>query len=415
MEAPLGRDDISVLYTRAVQTGDINKIKELIDSGYLIEINPHNTFDENLLASLKSSDNLTILKLLYPFVEEKERFLISVFYNSFNSFRRTYIGNNYASNIRYIPDRIKDLDVAKWAIEEYKKLTGKELVTNNGKYVTEAIEVYDEKKLKFLTDLGIISGYIDKNGKLLEDYRATLAYFNINIPYPRYKETNRPITKMSYTSNNCSEKGLYLPVVRYRSLYWRMEEQKACGTFYFYEPDSSSFLNLGNVLISANKIDAALQLETERGVPVDLSQTKSGLENLKDYVVRSARDETSIFKEISYILKNEKEIKMHLFPNSTNLLYEILAESKEEIYVGKEIVGDFDYLDRYICGLARELNYDTILLQREPGEYRAVTEIYDIRPRDESFNSICKNKLNWSISNTNYPAIWFSDYGFVEL
>ena len=277
-------------------------------------------------------------------------------------------------------------------------------------HIEDAISNYNENKLKYLTDIGLINGYIDKDGNLTEEFQATRAYFYPDEDYPRYKRTNRPITKISYTPNNC-KKGLYLPIVRYRSLYHKLNpEDRTCGTFYFYEPDSDNFINLGNVLVAANKIHATLLLEKSNNISISNSRINIILKEISKFLKKWKDVGIDKMEMFSYLIPNEKDDKLNIIKESYNILYET-----KNTYIGGKIMGTFDGLDYDICKLAREQDYDTVLLQREPGEYRTVTEIYDVRPRNESFNNICKNTLNWNIKETKYPAIWFSEYDFVKI
>ena len=296
-----------------------------------------------------------------------------------------------------------NLELARWIINENNKLSCSHKYSFR-RIIETAINTYNLQELKFLTDLGLITGYIDKNGNLTPEIQATKAYFDNSLVHPRYKRTNRPVISLSQNSNKPG-KGYYLPVVRYKSLHYKETGQskdtgqnKATGTFYFYEPDSSYFLNLGKVLITATKISATLILEGENLIRRQNSQTNYALEYLKPLLDRYKIGKFKDLDLFSSIITNER-----------SSLVDVLLYQLDGNYIGEEMVGNFDYLDIYIYKLAREKGYDTIIFQREPGEYRAVTEIYDLRDRQDSFKCIIDG-LNWKIPETNHPTIWFSDY-----
>lgn len=378
------------MYRNAIKKNDLDEIERLVElDSPIMRIYDHK-YLTSILGNLNGSQNEAIINLVLSKLVKDGITLNMLFSEIFNYYKNPKLG--------------------RWIVNRNQEVSKEEMV-NFDRYITIAIDSYNEKELKFLTDIGLISGYVDGNGELMEDFKATRAYFDNNIRYPRYQRTDRPINKMSYTPSNCS-RGLYLPIVRYRSLYYKTDiENKYCGTFYFYEPDSNNFLNLGNVLVAANKMHAILILEKSSGVPVYKSLIEEEFERLT-YYVSGWGDTDSVIEKLMYVLPNEKDPELQYLPNFTNLLYE---NGSSDNYIGDEIIGDFDYLDEHICEMARQQGYDTVLLQREPGEYRAVTEIYDVRLREVSLQNICKDTLEWNIPKTKYPAIWFSTYGFVEL
>lgn len=68
----------------------------------------------------------------------------------------------------------------------------------------------------------------------------------------------------------------------------------------------------------------------------------------------------------------------------------VTAEQKQRLLTTKLNLpfGAMDFLDQSLCRLARVLDVDTIVLQREQGEYRAVTEILDARTDTETVQTI---------------------------
>lgn len=350
------------------------------------------------------------------------------------------------------------------------------------------------------------------------------AYHEKDIKVPRYPRTGRPVSEMSFAGNNCHTGNKYLPIIRYEDLWYGKNlenDQEYCGTFYYYEPDSTNFLNLGRCLITANKLDAVIQLErlkygflqpieykdniaiiahgqegTEifnsgtvpafyaltnelfsklnhepRYLPLDEDYvsgfTSEFLFNypnrneLYDYIVelnnviqnnrvRYRRDKVQsviTFEGLSDLMHNKIiplwttiisseadvndpkyiiDVSPHEEPEeseesdepeeSSKPLTTIINTLFEDVNTGEYspiFVSAVDFTDQYICSQARELGYDTVLLQREIGETRVVTEILDVRSRDESYQNICKEKFNLPTHKTRYPAIWFPEYGFM--
>jgi hypothetical protein len=78
-----------------------------------------------------------------------------------------------------------------------------------------------------------------------------------------------------------------------------------------------------------------------------------------------------------------------------------------------------DWLDQDICKMARHARIDTVVIQREVGERRCVTELLDTR--DHSYSHLIRvmdrDALSspWYQPNPLYPTVWFmKDNGFVS-
>lgn len=298
--------------------------------------------------------------------------------------------------------------------------------------VLESLKGKDFKILKFLSEMGYISDIFDpKTGEPTDKTKLRIAYLNPKFEYPRYTQTRRPVTKMPFTGNHCVKDAKYLPVVRYEELYFGQHmsiKEEVCGTFYFYEPDSENYLNLGRVLIAANKVDAAIKLQININSSIQLFleykfTLKEWSKMLDKFDLPEAQEiqdylTTLISKESDIDLNTLSILDLYLpqpgnLVNKVNAVYEIIKRDKKE-YMGYKLVSHFDYLDQKICKAAQKEGYDTILLQREPGEQRANTEILDVRTRKQSYDNICKEKFNIQTHSSNYPSIWFPEYGFMS-
>ena len=307
-----------------------------------------------------------------------------------------------------------------WAINNgYKNIYPLE----QKRHADEAVIEGNLEYLRFFTAVGIISNYIDpRTGKILEERKALVAYENPSYPYPRYSLTKRPIIELEQAGNRCNPKADYLPVVRYDGLYYEQSMSNICGTFYFYEPESTNLLDLGKYLIAANKIHA-IHLLTGNTDPLT-SQTSRALLRypfyrnnmmVKGRFTPDPSEYQTALNFISRVLQTEADVITYQLPKTDdNEPVNSLFQTKTK-YIGFKYYGKTDYLDQSICVLAREKGYNTVILQREIGERRVVTEILDTRSRAESYKNICTGYEVDLNSSKAYPAIWFTEQGFVNI
>lgn len=263
------------------------------------------------------------------------------------------------------------------------------------------------------------------------------------------------------SQNLCNHQsgGNYLPVTRYESLYFKnnnltleQRHQQFCGKFYFYETDSDIFLNLGNCLVSANKVDAMIKLLIKNDNIVSMQggniinslinnnyQTlltclldvvnlylptlgqssnyyyDNGIHNFPLDVIDSDIDNqlTTVLDFLTKIVYNDLDIAINSinFNNTiVDSIYNKYQNSKIE-YVGDKLVELWDHLDQPICNLAKKLGYDTIILQREAGKMQVNSEILDTRLN--SYDYLCKDSsFNIKTVNSKFNTIWFTDLGF---
>ena len=175
-----------------------------------------------------------------------------------------------------------------------------------------------------------------------------------------------------------------LPVTRYasgmsRGLYYSEEvSEQYCGTYYYLEPESTTFLAYKKSLTFKNKYQAALALEKQLG--------KEHFNVFGGENVKFLRGESN-WPENLMITPNEviaalKDLPYHKFPN--------IEFPQRKKYVGKylSIYGAEDVLDQYICKMGREIGVDIIIFTNMVGSHQIVTEILDVRNRMESFDSL---------------------------
>jgi hypothetical protein len=292
------------------------------------------------------------------------------------------------------------------------------------------------------------------------------AYKDRSIEVERFKQSNRPIPKSMLCS--IMKKGNYLPVVRYEGLYYsKQQDSSYFGKFYFYEPESSYGINLGNYLLAANKYQAIRYFETKiLGEFNEIELLRNGIvpnilslyylfmvantkhiitdEELGDEImvgnmslensstkfkevlesllsINYAQKERILFQlsetkeELTTILYSEEDVAKYRIRTLVPVNYNILGEpqsigrnSLTENYNGN-LYGKSDYLDQPLVELARRFGVDTIILQREIGEYNIVTEVLDCR---EDTNNISKIPEDTTIYK--YPLIWTDSKGLLS-
>lgn len=199
--------------------------------------------------------------------------------------------------------------------------------------------------------------------------------------------------------------GIAIPVIRYSKskdvgLYHpRQPNKQICGTFYYYEPESTTYLiSEGNVLIDKTKTSVALHLlqtfsdtSTNRydnftkleKAYVDVITNNSNVEDYKDgllhpdmlYTPEEAVDE---LRYKSIITDNIEQYPMYL--GSSSLKY--YKESDRGMYATED---DFD---QPLCIELRSRNIDLAILTNMIGAFQIVTEILDTRDRSISFDNL---------------------------
>ena len=307
--------------------------------------------------------------------------------------------------------------------------------------------------------------------KILYDNRLWYQRF-IEILY-----TKRPYTMMNtaYRKQLRPKQKGYLPVVRYmsdegRGHYYGQDESDVHkgGTFYFYDPSSLIYLNLGKYLFAPNKVIAFMMLIDEKGNKMKkegseykikgIAEQNEGLK-MKDDAARLDKSDpnkqmmhdqgTSLYESgtLHINLGNDKNakgnqelkkktlykashkfkliekqiIKKHnikyanikpgsrrshqmtlfimnkIIKNIDNLnenyLYEKVSDDPIDYKYNvtdaeMQLYAMFDYLDQVLNVYGYELGYDTIILQAEPGGFKGVTEILDVRKREDSYKNL---------------------------
>jgi len=179
----------------------------------------------------------------------------------------------------------------------------------------------------------------------------------LTCPSLLYK-SNRPRTDMScfrtvFSRKEIPEGWSALPVTRYaegmsKGLYYKDRPKDVHGTFYYHEPESTTFLIFKRSKIFFNKTECYRKLAGEDP------------------------------------LKTNPKILKHI---SGEIPENLLIEGR---YIGyaDDLYAKEDYLDQDICLLGREMKLDVIVLTHMVGKYQVVTEVLDCRDRAVSYQHL---------------------------
>jgi len=224
---------------------------------------------------------------------------------------------------------------------------------------------------------------------------ATKAYKNPLYPSKRYWHTDRPIVdKTWYKGKNPSTSSLYIPVARYPGLYFSSSTEY-CGIFYYYEPESDLFLDLGDTGIWATKYSFILSNPKKYSEYYNPKRFISEWSNTKDDIMvdyLTTLVDSNTVSDINY-----------LYPSDPRPIYKTIPNH----YTSG---GPYDYMDQFICNKARKMGIDTMILQREIADARVATEILDTRK--DTYSHVYKiSKVERFHSN---PTVLFLNDGLYK-
>jgi len=223
-----------------------------------------------------------------------------------------------------------------------------------------------------------------------------------------YKQSKRPVNDMSLFRgplinkvkrsdiiNNTivlsDEQWKVIPVTRYASgmskgLYFTEIGTEYCGTFYYYEPESTTLLAYKTSESHFNKYTAVKAL-LDQGTDVDTMNLLNQLANNRYFMafVSGVLPKDLMLtptEYISFITQN---------PNIENpsIQSDIISDNSKH-YVGTilSLYALEDGFDQPLCELGRDKNLSIIILESMIGSHQVVTEVLDTRPREESFRSL---------------------------
>lgn len=255
----------------------------------------------------------------------------------------------------------------------------------------------------YIEDLHLISNWIyssrTRNIFHAQTYCDSFALlFENNLLYKSMRpktNMNTFITDTTKTYSNLNEiTKTYIPITRYstgmqRGLYHGKDVyNRYKGTFYYYEPESTTILTYKTIAIYKNKYQAALDF-----VPSALN----GRFSAKKFQIDWLSENYSLLPKdllmtptqvVNTIAKLEYEDCIY----SLNKIYSGEAKNIPQTveYVGK-IFGLYalnDSLDQDLCIAARKRKIDILVFEEEVGSRQLVKEVLDTRERTKSFSSL---------------------------
>lgn len=219
----------------------------------------------------------------------------------------------------------------------------------------------------------------------------------------------------------------YIPVIRY-SMGMRQgcyfdpcpKQVKYLGTFYYWEPESNIYLNMGTRFEYFNsKLECAgflqnklLDYQEKTNSPTDPTSLYEYLDKnikkiIKDMIETFYKyydEESMIFeKSIEYGEDAEEEeiedllfVDFHkLYCNRLPKYLPIDLEFKSKLtgeYMKKLFYAAEDELDQPLAKTLQFFGYDVVIFGKMAGSYRIVSEVLDVRTREQSLS-----KLVWTI------------------
>lgn len=323
--------------------------------------------------------------------------------------------------------------------------------------------------------------------------QITQAYNREDTPTPRFYSTERPVMSSTLVSGKSEDLKkldghLFLPVSRYSNLFHSNTdlkgnevERKFTGKFYFYEPDSPFVLDLGKTRVFGSKYHAITTLNPDSKQWAEEGILKiTGWDYVQDLLEKRSTGkmpEKMYGARLGGLKISDKEMK---FLNQIfNQYYTTIVTNRNSIPKIPLIdttpffptddskiwssyrnfkTGNHDFMDVAIYKAAKKRGLDTVILQHEVGEHRAVTEIVDTRENsqnhlyrlpptltpsvkypfddpknhwdaqdwidyqtqidkltDEEYSDYFDREEGPQIRPDKYATIWFSDDGFLRL
>lgn len=215
----------------------------------------------------------------------------------------------------------------------------------------------------------------------------------------------------------------YVPIVRYSNgmrngCYFdsKDSDHKYLGTFYYWEPESGCYLNMGKKFeFFENKFDCATKMMFKLEQHDEITGGEDP--NINKLFRRLEKYTHQILNEVSGMLKKNYE-EYHIFENNvlrdddtTDTIENILHHEIISIYIGEEtkylpVTKEYkskmtycymkslfyameDELDQVLAQVLIFFGYDVVIFGRMAGMYRVVSEVMDIRTREESLKSLC--------------------------
>lgn len=179
-----------------------------------------------------------------------------------------------------------------------------------------------------------------------------------------------------------------LPVTRYASgmskgLYYDDDINKSsfCGTFYYVEPESTTYLTFSTYAIYRNKHEAIADLVS-----------KSDVADFTDPIVDRYYNAPERFPDLSLMMTPSEYSKI-IFRETIEEFDKPYYWEKvptRQHYVGRHLnlYAVEDEYDQDLCKVAREAELDVVILTHMVGAFQLVTEVLDTRERLTSFSNL---------------------------
>ena len=206
------------------------------------------------------------------------------------------------------------------------------------------------------------------------------------------------------------ERWLTIPVTRYsggmsRGLFFEESKNKEfCGTFYYHEPESSTYLAYQTSHRSFNKYTAMKEL-----LKIFERNDSKIMEHIKNTPRKNLTEEFVYYKDYIEGIHEEDLQDVRLYSEGAlpaNLMMTPEEASKYQRSSDKDIdpaslpqvkyycpesfhlYAAEDMFDQPLCLLCKRLKIDILVLKNMIGSFQVVTEILDARDRKESFKSL---------------------------
>jgi hypothetical protein len=196
-----------------------------------------------------------------------------------------------------------------------------------------------------------------------------------------------------------------IPVTRYstgmsKGLYFEETGSEFCGTFYYYEPESETYLTFESYRIYRNKFEAVQDLYIESGIntPIESPDIETYEDSLDDFTDEELAKDLRYREFVHDYFEDPRK-----FPNDLemtpkefeNLGIQVNLQSPNGVpniprYIGAiaSLVAKGDMYDQLICNTAKDLKIDIIIFTHMIGSHQIVPEVLDTRSRFDSFSHL---------------------------
>jgi hypothetical protein len=214
----------------------------------------------------------------------------------------------------------------------------------------------------------------------------------------------------------------YVPVVRYSNgmrngCYFDKECQyNYLGTFYYWEPESGCYLKMGKKFdFFENKFDCATRMmykleqydEVTGGENPKITKLFKKIEKYTHQILnelsvtfKKNNEEYTIFKNNVLQDDSSSDPIEHILEHEFISVY--LGEETKHLPINKEYISKVSYtymknlfyamedeLDQVLAQALIFFGYEVVIFGRMAGMYRVVSEVMDVRSREDSLKNLC--------------------------